>query len=65
MAGFSSEFGGGGMSASSSAKSGDARTGDVGIQVGGIQTGGSTGGVPQWIWIAAVILAALYLFQRR
>lgn len=64
MAGFSSLTGGGGLSASSSAKSGDSTNGGVGIQVGGINTG-TQSSVPGYVWIAAVVLAALYLLKRR
>ncbi len=64
MAGFSSLTGGGGFSASSSAKSGDSRNGAVGIQVGGINTG-TQSTVPEFVWIAALVLAALFLLKRR
>ncbi len=64
MAGFSSLTGGGGLSASSSAKSGDARAGDVGIQIGGINTG-TQSVVPEFVWIAALAIAALILLRHR
>jgi hypothetical protein len=67
MSGFSSLTGGsGGLSASSSAKSGNTGASSVGIQIGGINTG-QQNTVPQWMYLAAaaVALAALYLFRRR
>lgn len=57
--------GGGGASASSSASSGPTSQGNQGVQIGGIQTGGSSGSVPQWMLIAGVVLAAIYLLKRR
>lgn len=67
MSGLSSLTGGGGLSASSSAKSGDARTGDVGISIGGITTTGtgSTNGVPEWMLLAAIAVALFLMLRRR
>jgi hypothetical protein len=68
MSGLSSFGGGGGYSASSSARSGDSSSGAVGIQIQGITTGGfsplgaaqgGTGGVPSYVWLAAVALGGL------
>jgi hypothetical protein len=65
MSGFSSLTGGGGLSASSSAKSGDAKAGNVGITVGGITTTGTaSSGVPSWVYLAAIALVAFYLLRR-
>jgi hypothetical protein len=67
MSGLSSLTGGGGLSASSSAKSGDAKAGNVGISIGGITTTGtgSSNGVPSWVYLAAIALVAFYLMRRR
>jgi hypothetical protein len=54
--------GGGGLSASSSATSGDARSGNVGITVGGINTG--TQSNTSWMLIA-VGLAIVWFITRR
>jgi len=56
---------GGGMSASSSAKSGDASGGAFGsVSVGGINTG-TQGGMPSWLIPAALAVVALYFVSRR
>lgn len=62
MFGFDSLTGGGGLSASSAATSGNASTGNV--TVGGINTG-TQSQLPSWVWIAAAAVVALYLFKRK
>jgi hypothetical protein len=67
VAGFSSLTGGGGLSASSSAKSGDAGTGAVGISIGGINTGfqtNSSGGIQPWMYLAAATLIAIFVLPK-
>lgn len=64
LAALAGALGGGGYSASSSATA-DGKQGNLGVQIGGIQTGGTSGGLPQWALIAAVVLAALYLLKGR
>ena len=62
MSGLSSLTGGGGLSASSSAKSGDSSSGAIGININGINTGagsGNTSSVPSYVWMGALALLAL------
>ena len=71
MSGFSSfGMGGGGYSASSSARSGDSSSGSVGIQIQGITTGGyapmsqvplgaGAPAVPGYVWLAVVAIGGL------
>jgi hypothetical protein len=70
MAGLSSFGGGGGLSASASASSssGPATGGPLGLNISGINTGysagsqgtgGSAAGVPQYVWLAGLALAAV------
>jgi hypothetical protein len=56
-------FGGGGLSASSSATSGDAKGGAVGISVGGINTG-TQEAAPSLLMLAAAAVG-LYLVLRK
>lgn len=68
MSGLSGFAGGGGYSASSSAKSGDASGGPLGLNISGINTGysagsqgtgGAGGGVPEYVWLGALALFAV------
>lgn len=65
MSGFSSLTGGGGLSASSSAKSGDVGASSVGINIGGINTGQQSQTGSQTVLYVAMGLAALVFLRRR
>ena len=74
MAGLSSFGTGGGFSASASASSssGPATGGPLGLNISGINTGystgsqgtgGAAGGVPQYVWLGGLALAAVLVLK--
>lgn len=63
MSGFSSLTGGGGLSASSSAKSGDVGASSVGISIGGINTGQQNTN-PPWLYLGIAAIGA-FVFLRK